>query len=116
VGDPGCRHGAGRAGSCTVTASQAGLDAYDIAAGAPVPYYPAPDVSRTFAIAKAGQTIDFAPIPNKTFGVDDGDFDVSATASSGLPVSFAAAGPCAVSRDRPHHGRRRLHDLRLAAR
>ena len=47
------------AGSCTVTASQAGLDAYDIAAGAPVPYYAAPDVSRTFAIAKASQTIDF---------------------------------------------------------
>jgi serine protease AprX len=85
------------AGSCTVTASQAGLDAYDIAADAPVPYYPAPDVSRTFAIAKASQTIDFAPIPDKTFGVDDGDFDVSATASSGLPVSFAAAGPCSVS-------------------
>ena len=43
------------AGSCTVTASQAGLDAYDIAAGAPVPFYPAPDVSRTFAIAKAAR-------------------------------------------------------------
>ena len=85
------------AGSCTVTASQAGLDAYDIAANAPVPYYPAADVSRTFAIAKASQTIDFAPIPDKTFGVDDGDFAVSATASSGLPVSFAAAGPCSVS-------------------
>ena len=41
------------AGSCTVTASQAGLDAYDIAPTAPVPYYAAPDVVRTFAIAKA---------------------------------------------------------------
>ena len=85
------------AGSCTVTASQAGLDAYDIAAGAPVPYYPAPDVSRTFAIAKASQTIDFGPLADKTFGVNDGNFDVSATASSGLPVSFAASGPCSVS-------------------
>ena len=85
------------AGSCSVTASQAGLDAYDIAAGAPVPYYAAPDVVRTFAIAKASQTIDFAPLANKTFGVDDGDFDVSATATSGLPVSFAAAGPCTVT-------------------
>ena len=85
------------AGSCTVTASQAGLDAYDIAAGAPVPYYAAPDVVRTFAIAKADQTIDFAPLPDKTFGVDDGDFTVSATATSGLPVSFAAAGPCTVT-------------------
>ena len=63
---------------------------------APVPYYAAPDVARTFAIAKASQTIDFAPLPDKTFGVDDGDFAVSATATSGLPVSFAAAGPCTV--------------------
>ena len=85
------------AGSCTVTASQAGLDAYDIAAGAPVPYYAAPDVVRTFAIAKASQTIAFGPLADRTFGVDDGDFDVSATASSGLPVSFAAAGPCTVT-------------------
>jgi len=85
------------AGSCTVTASQAGLDAYDIAAGAPVPYYAAPDVARTFTIAKASQTIDFGPLPNRTFGVDDGDFTVSATATSGLPVSFAASGPCTVT-------------------
>ena len=62
-----------------------------------MPYYPAADVSRTFAIAKAGQTIDFGPLADKTFGVNDGNFDVSATASSGLPVSFAAAGPCSVS-------------------
>jgi subtilisin family serine protease len=85
------------AGSCTVTASQAGLDAYDIAASAPVPYYPAVSVVRTFAIAKASQTIDFAALANRTFGVDDGDFDVAATASSGLAVAFAAAGPCSVS-------------------
>ena len=85
------------AGSCTVTASQAGLDAYDIAPAAPVPYYAAPDVVRTFAIAKASQTIAFGPLADKTFGVDDGDFDVSATATSGLPVSFAAAGPCTVT-------------------
>ena len=90
------------AGSCTVTASQAGLDAYDIAAGAPIPYYAAPDASRTFAIAKANQTIDFAALPNKTLGVDDGDFDVSATASSGLPVSFAAAGSCSISGNTVH--------------
>ena len=62
-----------------------------------MPYYAAPNVAVTFAIAKSGQTINFAAIPDKTFGVDDGDFDVSATASSGLPVSFAAAGPCTVT-------------------
>jgi serine protease AprX len=37
-------------GDCTVTASQAGLDVYDIAPGSPVPYYPAPDVSQTFHV------------------------------------------------------------------
>jgi hypothetical protein len=85
------------AGSCNVTASQAGLDSYSIAATAPIPYYAAPNVSQTIAIAKADQTIDFGPLADKTFGVDDGDFGVSATATSGLAVSFAASGPCTVS-------------------
>ena len=73
------------AGSCTVSASQPG-DAN---------YNPAPDVSRTFAIAKAGQTITFGPLANKPYGATD--FRVSATASSGLPVSFTASGSCTVS-------------------
>src|SRR5207253_1404285 len=64
------------AGSCTVTASQTGDSTYD----------PASDVARTFAIAKAGQTIAFGSLAGKTFG--DPDFAVSATASSGLAVSF----------------------------
>lgn len=37
-------------GTCTVTASQAGLDTYSIAPGAPIPYYPAPSVSQTFNV------------------------------------------------------------------
>ena len=37
-------------GFCTVTASQAGLDVYGIEASAPKPWYPAANVSRTFAI------------------------------------------------------------------
>jgi hypothetical protein len=42
------------------------------------------------------QTITFAPIANKTFG--DPPFMLTATASSGLPISFAVlAGPAAVS-------------------
>jgi hypothetical protein len=72
------------AGSCTVTASQAG-DAN---------YNPAPDVSQTFAIAKASQTIAFGGLANKTYGAPD--FRVSAIASSGLPVSFAGSGHCTV--------------------
>jgi PASTA domain/Regulator of chromosome condensation (RCC1) repeat len=73
------------AGSCTVTASQAGN----------VNYNPAPDVSQSFAIAKAGQSITFSPLANKTSG--DPDFSVSATASSGLAISFTASGNCTVS-------------------
>jgi hypothetical protein len=72
-------------GSCTVIASQPGNTYYN----------PAPVVSRTFAIAKAGQTISFGPLPNKTYGSPD--FSVNATASSGLPVSFSASGNCTVS-------------------
>jgi Regulator of chromosome condensation (RCC1) repeat/PASTA domain len=73
------------AGSCTVTASQAGNADYN----------PAPDVSQTFAIGKAGQSISFGPLANKVLGAQD--FRVNATASSGLPVSFAASGRCTVS-------------------
>ncbi len=73
------------AGSCTVTASQAGNANYN----------PAPDVSQSFAIAKAGQSITFGAVANKTYGAPD--FSVSATASSGLAVSFAASGNCTLS-------------------
>jgi hypothetical protein len=73
------------AGSCTITASQPG-DAN---------YNPAPDVSQSFAIAKLGQSISFGPLANKRYGAPD--FRVSATASSGLTVSFAASGRCTVS-------------------
>ncbi len=45
--------------------------------------------------APGAQTIDFPPISDRTYG--DPDFAVSATASSGLPVSFTAAGDCTVA-------------------
>ena len=73
------------AGTCSVTASQPGDSNYN----------PAPDVSQSFAIAKANQTITFGPINSHTFG--DADFTVSATASSGLAVTFAATGNCTIS-------------------
>ena len=44
--------------------------------------------------APVDQTITFDPVPNKTL-VDSG-FTVTATASSGLAVSFAATGDCSV--------------------
>jgi CSLREA domain-containing protein len=45
--------------------------------------------------AKGPQTIAFSPLANKTFG--DPSFSVSATASSGLAVTFTAAAQCNVS-------------------
>jgi hypothetical protein len=75
------------AGSCTVTASQAGNANYSAA----------PNVEHTFVIAKGGQTITFDGLTNKTYG--DGPFTVSATASSGLAVSFSSQteSVCTVS-------------------
>jgi hypothetical protein len=43
------------------------------------------------------QTINFGPVADKTFG--DADFTVSATATSGLPVTFTASGDCTVTPD-----------------
>jgi Peptidase family M28 len=74
-------------GACTVVASQAGN----------VDYEPAPDVARAFALAPAVQTISLAPLPDRRFG--DLPFAVTASASSGLPVSFAATGTCAFAGD-----------------
>src|SRR5207302_2524647 len=60
----------------------------------------ATNVPQTFTIAKANQTITFNALANKTFG--DPDFNVSATASSGLSVSFAAAGNCTIAGNTVH--------------
>jgi hypothetical protein len=79
------------AGSCTVTASQPGSDDYN----------PAPDVPQVFSVAKADQTISFAALADRVFG---GDFDVSASASSGLAVTFTAGPPsrCTIAGSTVH--------------
>jgi hypothetical protein len=75
------------AGSCTIRASQAGNDTY----------FAAPDVDRTFTINAANQTITFNALADKTYG--DADFGVTASASSGLAVTFSSTttGVCTVS-------------------
>ncbi len=65
-------------GSCSISADQAGNADWD----------PAPTVTRTFTVTKAAQTITFPALGGKTLG--DAPFVVSATATSGLPVSFAS--------------------------
>ncbi|MFL6282560.1 MAG: beta strand repeat-containing protein, partial [Pyrinomonadaceae bacterium] len=77
-------------GSCTITASQAGDSNYNAA----------PDVPQSFQIAKVNQTITFNPLGDKTYG--DADFSVSASASSGLTVSFNASGACTVTGSTVH--------------
>src|SRR5205085_1042353 len=78
------------AGSCTITASQVGDSNYN----------PATDVPQSFAISKAGQTITFGALAGKVFG--DADFTVSASADSGLTVTFGASGNCSVSGSTVH--------------
>src|SRR5207247_1367391 len=63
-------------GTCTIRATQAGNTNY--AAATPV--------NQSFQVTKASQTITFGALANQLFG--SAPFTVSATASSGLPVSF----------------------------
>lgn len=66
------------AGTCNLTATQSG-DAT---------YLPAEPVTRELIVAQAAQTITFDALSAKTEG--DPPFDLVASASSGLPVSFSS--------------------------
>lgn len=75
------------AGTCTVVANQAGNSSYSAA----------PQVSQSFNVAKASQTITFSAISSKQ--VSDPPFSAGVSASSGLPVSLSAtpSSVCTVS-------------------
>jgi len=72
-------------GTCAIVASQAGNAAY----------LAAPNVSQTFTVNKEPQTITFNAIPPQNQGTV---LTLTATASSGLPVSFTSTTPsvCAL--------------------
>src|SRR5438046_3174762 len=73
------------AGNVTVRASQPGDNSYNAA----------PDVDRSFTVAKANQAINFAALPDSTLG--DPPFTVTANGGgSNNPVTFAASGNCTV--------------------
>jgi len=55
-------------------------------------HQPATSVAQSFTIARSNQTITFGALAGKNFG--DADFSVSASATSGLAVSFSANGQC----------------------
>jgi hypothetical protein len=69
------------AGICTITASQSGNGNYAAA----------PDVPRQLTVNKASQTVTLNAIPAKTYG--DAPFTVSATSSTGLPVTYSSSKP-----------------------
>ena len=68
-------------GTCKVNANQAGNANYE----------PAAQVQQSFAVAKGDQTVSFGALADKRF--DESPVTMSATASSGLAVSFSSATP-----------------------
>ncbi|QYJ97010.1 hypothetical protein K0J45_16050 [Shewanella alkalitolerans] len=75
------------AGTCSLTASQAGDSHYNAAAS----------VTRSFTVNPASQTITFSALTDSTYGV--ASLNIAATASSGLAVTFSSntASVCSVS-------------------
>jgi hypothetical protein len=73
--------------TCTIDANQAGNATWNAA----------PQVARSFTITPGNQTISFGPLANKLFGA--APFNVSAIATSHLPVTFTSLTPsvCAVT-------------------
>ncbi|MFZ4771191.1 MAG: beta strand repeat-containing protein, partial [Ferruginibacter sp.] len=72
-------------GSTTITASQDG-DAN---------YFSATSVNQELVVNKANQTITFGVLPSKND--TDGTFNLSATASSGLPVSYSSSNTAVLT-------------------
>lgn len=72
-------------GTSTITARQGGDDNFNAA----------PDVQQTFVVEKATQQIFFESLPSKM--KDDAPFELIATSSSGLPVSFEKSNSQVVS-------------------
>jgi hypothetical protein len=79
------------AGTCTIDADQSGNGSF----------LAAPQVQQSFAIGAAPQTISFTSAPPGSAVVGGATYTVTATASSGLAVTFSAAassaGICTVS-------------------
>jgi hypothetical protein len=71
------------AGTCTVRANQTGNSNYD----------PAPEVQQSFAVAKGSQLISFTSDIPGSATAGGPSYELTATASSGLPVSLSSATP-----------------------
>ncbi|HVH34973.1 MAG TPA: hypothetical protein VM847_12785, partial [Tahibacter sp.] len=79
------------AGTCVINANQAGN----------ANYAAAPQVQQSFAVGKGSQTISFSSTAPTTATVGGGAYTVTATATSGLPVTFlvdpSASAVCAIA-------------------
>ncbi|MDR0414723.1 MAG: immunoglobulin domain-containing protein, partial [Prevotellaceae bacterium] len=73
------------AGVTTITATQAGNS----------DYRPATAATLQLTVSMVAQQITFAALPEKTYG--DAAFMLTATASSGLPVSYASSNPAVAT-------------------
>ena len=85
-------------GSGPTTTAPSAEGSYTVAATLDNANYQATPISDTLVInapVLQDQTINFASLIDKTFG--DADFDVSASATSGLTVTFGAAGNCQMA-------------------
>ena len=74
------------AGICTVIAAQPGSTSFNAANSVSGTTMVLPNIT--------SQTISFAALPNAQYG---GSFSLSASSSSGQPVSFTASGPCTTA-------------------
>jgi len=78
-------------GTCVIDANQAGNGAYN----------PAPQVQQSFAVGKGSQTISFTSTAPVGASVGGPTYTVSATATSGLPVTLtidaSAAAVCSIA-------------------
>lgn len=86
------------ANSATITIMRAGRCAITVTQDGDVTHAPAPPVTQEFFIDKGQQSIAFGmPLPSRTLGA--APFTLSATASSGLGVSFSVPGngPCTLN-------------------
>jgi hypothetical protein len=92
-------------GATTTSYSNTGLTpgttySYTVKAVDAVGNVSAASATATATTAKLNQTITFGALADKRYG--NADFNVSATASSGLTVSFTASGNCTVSGSTVH--------------
>jgi hypothetical protein len=79
----------------TITIVGAGITTITASQGGNANYLAATEVQRTLTIGKASQTITFATPEDKNFS--DADFNLSASASSGLGVTYqVVSGPASI--------------------